>query len=132
MPKDRFSRFKPINWNSDWKKTGNTGSRYNILERKDAYDAYAENAKLKQQITIQKQQKQAPVPAKPKKKLRSPEQTAKIETTFSILEKYLNEWEMNFYNSIMSVPFEISEKQREIIKNMWLKYRNQYFSDNPE
>jgi len=72
MPKDRFSKFKPVNWNSDWKKTGNFGSKYNTLERKDAYDAYAENAKLKEQITIQKQQKQAPV--KPKKTIRTLEQ----------------------------------------------------------
>jgi hypothetical protein len=128
MAKDRFSKFKPVNWNNDWKKSGNFGSRYNTLERKDTYDAYRANQEYKDSISV-KQQISKPV--KPKKKLRSPEQTAKIETTFSILEKYLNEWEMNFYNSIMSVPFEISEKQKEIIKNMWQKYKFQYFQDNP-
>jgi hypothetical protein len=128
MPKDRFSKFKPINWNSDWKKTGSFGSQYNTLERKDAYDAYAKNAELKQQITIQKQQKQASV--KSKKTIRTPEQTNKLELQYSMVKTYLNEWEDSFFNTLLSHQFSLSEKQSEIIKKTWLKYRNQYFKDN--
>ena len=128
MPKDRFSKFKPINWNSDWKKTGNFGSQYNTLERKDAYDAYAKNAELKQQITIQKQQKQAPV--KSKKTIRTFEQTNKLEIQYNMVKTYLNEWEDSFFNTLLSHQFSLSEKQSEIIKKTWLKYRNQYFKDN--
>ena len=128
MPKDRFSKFKPINWNSDWKKTGNFGSQYNTLERKDAYDAYAKNAELKQQITIQKQQKQAP--AKSKKTIRTFEQTNKLELQYNMVKTYLNEWEDSFFNTLLSHQFSLSEKQSEIIKKTWLKYRNQYFKDN--
>jgi len=120
MAKDRFSKFKPVNWNSDWKKTGNFGSQYNTLERKDAYDAYAENAKLKQQITIQKQQAQAP--AKPKKTIRTTEQTNVLQWMFDIGKEYMSEWECNFMNSILAVPYWVSPKQKSILKNIYDKY----------
>jgi hypothetical protein len=120
MPKDRFSKFKPVNWNSDWKKTGNFGSQYNTLERKDAYDAYAENAKLKQQITIQKQQVQAP--AKPKKTVRTPDQTNVLQWVYDSGKEHMSEWESNFLSSIIAVPFQISPKQKEIIRGIIKKY----------
>ena len=120
MPKDRFSKFKPVNWNSDWKKTGNFGSQYNTLERKDAYDAYAENAKLKQQITIQKQQAQPP--AKPKKTIRTLDDNNVLYYIFDSGKEYMSEFELTFFNSILAVPYQISPKQMEIIKGIIKKY----------
>lgn len=118
MPKDRFSKFKPVNWNNDWKKTGNWGSRYNTLERKDAYDAYQANAEFKEKITIQKQ---VQVPVKPKKQLRTPEQTNILQWIYDAGKEHLNEWELNFISSILSVPFKLSPKQIEIVKNIHTK-----------
>jgi len=120
MPKDRFSKFKPVNWNSDWKKTGSFGSQYNTLELKDAYDAYAENAKLKQQITIQKQQKQTLV--KPKKTVRTPDQTNVLQFIYDSGKEHMSEWECNFMDSILAVPYQISLKQKEIIRGIIKKY----------
>ena len=120
MPKDRFSKFKPVNWNSDWKKTGSFGSQYNTLERKDAYDAYAENAKLKHQITIQKQQKQ--LPTKPKKTIRTSDQNNVLKHIFEVGEKHMSEWELTFFNSILAVPYQISPKKKEIIRGIIKKY----------
>lgn len=120
MPKDRFSKFKPINWNSDWKKTGNFGSHYNTLERKDAYDAYAKNAELKSKITIQKQQSQVPV--KPKKTIRTLEQNNVLYHIFDSGKEHMSEWELTFFNSILAVPYQISPKQKEIIRGIIKKY----------
>lgn len=115
MPKDRFNKFKPVNWNNDWKKTGNQGNRYNTLERKDTYDAYVKNAELKQKITIQKQ---IPVPIKPKKQLRTPEQTQILLNIHTNYKQYMSEWEQNFLRSILSVPFLQTEKQHIVLKNI--------------
>jgi hypothetical protein len=127
MPKDRFSKFKPVNWNSDWKKTGSFGSQYNTLERKDAYDAYAENAKLKQQITIQKQQVQ--LPAKPKKGIRTQLQN---QLLFDIANNFgagYNNWEKNFLETINKFQFELSDKQKDILLQLKEKY-NLAFNDD--
>jgi hypothetical protein len=115
MPKDRFSKFKPVNWNNNWKKTGNQGNRYNTLERKDTYDAYVKNAELKQKITIQKQ---TPVVIKPKKQLRTLEQTQFLQVIYTKDKQYLSEWEQNFIRSILSVPFQITVKQRDVLRNI--------------
>ena len=119
MSKDRFSKFKPINWNSDWKKTGNFGSRYNTLERKDAYDAYRANQEYKDSISV-KQQVSKPV--KPKKELRTLEQNNVLYHILDLGKEHMSEWELNFMNSILSVPYQISPKQKEIIKGIIRKY----------
>jgi hypothetical protein len=90
------------------------------LERKDAYDAYAENAKLKQQITIQKQQSQAPT--KPKKTIRTLETNNLLYYIFDSGKEHMSEWELTFFNSILAVPYEISLKQTQIIKGIIKKY----------
>lgn len=115
MPKDRFNKFKPVNWNNDWKKTGNQGNGYNTLERKDAYDAYVKNAELKQKITIQKQ---IPVPIKPKKQLRTPEQTQILLNIHTNYKQYMSEWEQNFLRTTLLVPFQLTEKQHIVLKNI--------------
>jgi hypothetical protein len=120
MPKDRFNKFKPVNWNSDWKKTGNQGNRYNTLERKDAYDAYVKNAELKQKMTIQKQ---TPAPVKPKKQLRTPEQTQILQTLYNVNKQYMSEWEQNFLRTTLLVPFQLTEKQHIVLKNIINKIR---------
>ena len=115
MAKDRFSKFKPVNWNNDWKKSGNFGSRYNTLERKDAYDAYKSNQEYKDSISV-KQQVSKPV--KPKKELRTQNQNDMLKLMLTKGEGKITEWEVNFINSILSVPFKCSPKQIEILKNI--------------
>jgi hypothetical protein len=81
MAKDRYSRFKPINWDSDFKQTGSF----------------------------------LPKDQKPKKQLRTFEQSEKLIRIKKEFGLYMTDWELNFIDSIISVPYQLSEKQKEIL-----------------
>ena len=98
MAKDRFNRFKPINWHSGFKQTGSFIKTY-----KSEVNTVTSSS------------------TKPKKTLKSPEQVAYLEETYEIYSQYMSDWERNFWTSIMSVPFQISTKQKEILRNITKK-----------
>jgi hypothetical protein len=81
MAKDRFNRFKPINWDPSFKQTGSF----------------------------------LPKDQKPKKQLRTFEQSEKLIRIRKTFGSYMTDWELNFLDSIISVPYQLSEKQREVL-----------------
>jgi len=117
MAKDRFSNQKPINWNTEWKKTGNKGNRYNTLEKKDAYDAFKANEELKESIRIKKLAFEPPQ-AKPKKELKTPEFINKLRESLKQFSGYMTEWEIEFIKSLLSTPYALSDKQKKVMDNI--------------
>ena len=90
MAKDRFNRFKPINWHSGFKQTGSF---------------------IKPEVET-----------KPQKRIRTQSQNQlliDIANNFGI--KY-NDWEKNFLETINKFPFELSDKQKDILLQMKKKY----------
>lgn len=90
MPKDRFSKFKPINWNTGFKQTGS------FIKHES--------------------------PSTPKKSIRTLEQNNVLYHIFDSGKEHMSEWELTFFNSILSVPYQISLKQKEVIKGVIKKY----------
>ena len=95
MAKDRFNRFKPINWHSGFKQTGSFIKPYKSEVNKVAASS-----------------------SKPKKALKSPGQAAYLEEIYNLYSQHMSDWERNFWTSIMSVPFQISIKQKEILRRI--------------
>ena len=100
MAKDRFNRFKPINWHSGFKQTGSFIKPYKSEVNKVAASS-----------------------SKPYKKTRSQEQTNKLKTLFKLSQDHLNEWEKNFMTSILSNDNILSDKQNEIVSKIRVKYK---------
>jgi len=98
MAKDRFNRFKPINWHSGFKQTG----------------SFINNEK-------------------PNHKLRSNEYQNKLLNLYNIYKPVLTEWENEFLKSIISLPFQLTDKQKDIVKRITKKHpelMNELFSHN--
>ena len=102
MAKDRFSNQKPINWHSGFKQTGSFIRPYKS-------DVNTVNKAVTQNT------------AKPKKAHKTLEQTTRLEKTYNNYSQYMSEWDRNFWISIISVPFQVSEKQMEILKTTFHK-----------
>jgi hypothetical protein len=86
MAKDRFNRFKPINWNSGFKQTGSF------------------------------------IKPESKKQHRSTSGQQKLLVLYEIYRPVLTEWENEFLKSVISLPFELTDKQREVIKRISMKH----------
>jgi hypothetical protein len=102
MAKDRFSNQKPINWHSGFKQTGSFIKPYKS-------DINTVNKAVTQNTD------------KPKKALRTAEQTTRLETAYNTYSQYMSEWDREFWVSIIAVPFQISDKQKEILKTTFHK-----------
>ncbi len=87
MAKDKFNRFKPINWNSNWKQTGSFRTGY----------------------------------VKPLPKSRSHEQSLFINDLLSNYSDQMNPYELDFIRSISSHSYELTQKQKKVLRIIWEK-----------
>lgn len=87
MAKDRFNKFKPINWNSNWKQTGSFKTGY----------------------------------VKPLPKSRSHEQSLFINNLILNHSAIMNDYELDFMRTISSHGYELSQKQKKVLKSIWEK-----------
>lgn len=99
MAKDRFNRFKPINWHSGFKQTGSFIKSYKSEVNKFAVSS-----------------------VKPKKQHRSDELQNKLLNLYNIYKPVLTEWENEFLKSIISLPFQLTDKQKDVIKRIIKKH----------
>ena len=132
MAKDRFNRFKPVNWNSEFKQTGNTGYRYNTQEKYYLYNAHKSNAALKEQLQqrkLEKQRQKSDNFRLSKKVPRTEEQNNLLATLVDYYNNKFNDWEKEFFKSILQFPYILSDKQQNIMFKTQKKY-NFAFSDN--
>jgi hypothetical protein len=90
MAKDRFNRFKPINWHSGFKQTGSF---------------------IKPEVET-----------KPQKRIRTQSQNQLLIDIANNFGINYNDWENNFLETINKFPFELSDKQKDILLQMKKKY----------
>ena len=87
MGKDRFNKFKPINWSNNWKQTGSFRTGY----------------------------------VKPSPKSRSHEQSLFINNLLLNHSAIMNDYELDFMRSISGHSYELSGKQKKVLKSIWQK-----------
>ena len=92
MAKDRFNRFKPVNWNNNWKTTG---------------------SKISGDIKISVD-KRRPV--------RYPQSQELLIQLFDQLYHHLNDWEKQFMTSITEKKLLLTLKQKQSLEKIYTKY----------